>query len=67
EQLREEIGEGKRWWALRRCGDQWVYNYVNPTYLSLTSVTSGKGPTLELPISLSMLNGDPLYTQTPGY
>ena len=67
EQLREEIGEGKRWWALRRCGDQWVYNYVNPTYLSLASVNSGKGPTLELPISVSMLNLDPLYTQTPGY
>ncbi|OIR12229.1 SusD family protein [mine drainage metagenome] len=67
EQLREEIGEGKRWWSLRRCGDQWVYNYVNPTYLSLATVTSGKGPTLELPISLSMLNNDPLYTQTPGY
>ena len=67
EQLREEIGEGKRWWALRRCGDQWVYNYVNPIYLSLATVTSGKGPTLELPISTGMLNLDPLYTQTPGY
>ena len=67
EQLREEIGEGKRWWALRRCGDQWVYNYINPTYLSEATVTSGKGPTLELPISTGMLNLDPLYTQTPGY
>ena len=67
EQLREEIGEGKRWWALRRCGDQWVYNYVDPKYLSEATVTSGKGPTLELPISVGMLNLDPLYTQTPGY
>jgi starch-binding outer membrane protein, SusD/RagB family len=67
EQLREEIGEGKRWWALRRCGDQWVFNYVNPNYLSPATVSSGKGPTLELPISISMLNFDPLYTQTPGY
>lgn len=67
EQLREEIGEGKRWWALRRCGDQWVYNYINPAYLSQATVTSGKGPTLELPISTGMLNLDPLYTQTPGY
>ena len=67
EQLREEIGEGKRWWALRRSGDQWVYNYVNPTYLSEATVTSGKGPTLELPISVQMLNLDPLYSQTPGY
>ncbi len=67
EQLREEIGEGKRWWTLRRCGDQWVYNYVNPIYLSEATVTSGKGPTLELPISVTMLNLDPLYKQTPGY
>ena len=67
EQLREEIGEGKRWWALRRCGDKWVYNYVNPAYLSEATVNSGKGPTLELPISVSMLNLDPLYKQTPGY
>ena len=67
EQLREEIGEGKRWWALRRNGDKWVYNYINPAYLSEATVTSGKGPTLELPISTGMLNLDPLYTQTPGY
>jgi starch-binding outer membrane protein, SusD/RagB family len=67
EQLREEIGEGKRWWALRRAGDKWVFNYINPNYLSPATVSSGKGPTLELPISTSMLNFDPLYTQTPGY
>jgi hypothetical protein len=67
EQLREEIAEGKRWWALRRCGDQWVYNYVNPVYLSPATITSGNGPTLELPISVTMLNLDPLYKQTPGY
>ncbi|MDE3236871.1 MAG: RagB/SusD family nutrient uptake outer membrane protein [Bacteroidota bacterium] len=67
EQLREFIGEGKRWWALRRAGDKWVFAYVDPKYLSPATVNSGKGPTLELPISLSMLNNDPLYTQTPGY
>lgn len=67
EQLFEEIGEGKRWWALRRAGDKWVFNYINPNYLSPATVSSGKGPTLELPISVSMLNFDPLYTQTPGY
>lgn len=67
EQLREFIGEGKRWWALRRAGDKWVYNYVSPTYLSAATVASGKGPTLELPITTTMLNSDPLYTQTPGY
>ncbi len=46
---------------------RWVYNYVNPAYLSAGTVSSGKGPTLELPISVSMLNLDPLYKQTPGY
>ncbi|HVZ24496.1 MAG TPA: RagB/SusD family nutrient uptake outer membrane protein [Sediminibacterium sp.] len=67
EQLREFIGEGKRWWALRRAGDKWVFSYVDAKYLSPATVNSGKGPTLELPISLSMLNSDPLYTQTAGY
>ncbi len=67
ERLREFIGEGKRWWDLRRAGDQWVYNYINPIYLSPATVISGHGPTLELPISMSMLNNDPLLTQTKGY
>ena len=67
EQLREFIGEGKRWYALRRAGDQWVFHYIKPSYLSQATVTSGKGPTLQLPIPVSMLSGDPTLTQTPGY
>lgn len=67
EYLREFIGEGKRWWALRRAGDQYVFANINPAYLSPATVSSGKGPTLLLPISVSMLNNDPLLTQTPGY
>ncbi len=67
EQLREFIGEGKRWWALRRAGDKWVFAYVDPKYLSPATVSSGKGPTFLLPISTGMLNNDPLLTQTPGY
>jgi starch-binding outer membrane protein, SusD/RagB family len=62
EYLREFIGEGKRWWALRRAGDQYVYANVNPAYLSPTSTAK-----LLLPISTSMINNDPLLTQTPGY
>ncbi|HUS01853.1 MAG TPA: RagB/SusD family nutrient uptake outer membrane protein [Chitinophagaceae bacterium] len=62
EYLREFIGEGKRWWALRRAGDQYVYANINPAYLSLTSTAK-----LLLPISTSMINNDPLLTQTPGY
>ncbi|SIO49675.1 RagB/SusD family nutrient uptake outer membrane protein [Chitinophaga niabensis] len=62
EYLREFIGEGKRWWALRRAGDTYVYNNVNPAYLSVASSYK-----LLLPISLGMLNSDPLLKQTFGY
>lgn len=62
EYLKEFIGEGKRWWALRRAGDAYVYKNINSTYLSATTTAK-----LLLPISTSMLNNDPLLTQTPGY
>lgn len=62
EYLREFIGEGKRWWALRRAGDSYVYANINPAYLSPSSAAK-----FLLPISMSMLNADPLLTQTPGY
>ncbi|MFY8165578.1 MAG: RagB/SusD family nutrient uptake outer membrane protein, partial [Sediminibacterium sp.] len=62
EYLREFVGEGKRWWALRRAGDAYVYKNIKTTYLS--STTTAK---MLLPISTSMLNNDPLLTQTPGY
>jgi hypothetical protein len=62
EYLREFIGEGKRWWALRRAGDTYVYANVNPVYLSASTTAK-----LLLPISTTMLNNDPLLTQTPGY
>ncbi|MGZ3951874.1 MAG: RagB/SusD family nutrient uptake outer membrane protein, partial [Flavisolibacter sp.] len=62
EYLREFIGEGKRWWALRRAGDAYVYAAIKPAYLSPTTVAK-----LLLPISTSMIANDPLLTQTPGY
>ena len=62
EYLKEFIGEGKRWWALRRAGDTYVYANINPTYLSPVSTAK-----LLLPISTSMLNNDPLLIQTQGY
>lgn len=62
ENLREFIGEGKRWWALRRAGDSYVYANIKPAYLSPTSTAK-----LLLPISVSMMNGDPTLTQTEGY
>ncbi len=62
EYLREFIGEGKRWWALRRAGDVFVYSNIKNTYLSPTSTAK-----MLLPISTSMLNNDPLLVQTTGY
>lgn len=67
EGLREFIGEGKRWWSLRRAGDQYVFDNIDSKYLSPATVASGNGPTLELPITLGMLNNNPLLKQTPGY
>jgi hypothetical protein len=62
EYLREFIGEGKYWWALRRAGDTYVYARINPAYLSSTSTAK-----LLLPITTGMINNDPLLQQTPGY
>lgn len=62
EYLREFIGEGKRWWALRRAGDSYVYAAIKPAYLSASSTAK-----MLLPISISMMNNDPLLKQTPGY
>ncbi|MEO6289672.1 MAG: RagB/SusD family nutrient uptake outer membrane protein [Ginsengibacter sp.] len=62
ESLREFIGEGKRWWALRRAGDSYVYANINAAFLSPSSTAK-----FLLPISSGMLNNDPLLTQTTGY
>lgn len=62
EYMREFIGEGKYWWAERRAGDSYVYARINPAYLSPTSTAK-----LLLPISMSMMNNDPLLKQTAGY
>jgi hypothetical protein len=62
EYLREFIAEGKRWWALRRAGDLYVYANLNPTYFSPTTTAK-----FLLPLSQSMLIADPLLKQTVGY
>ncbi len=62
EYLREFIAEGKRWWALRRAGDSYVYANMNPTYFSPTTTAK-----FLLPLSMAMLQADPLLTQTVGY
>ena len=62
ENLREFIGEGKRWFALRRAGDAFVYANLSPTYFSPSTAAK-----FLLPLSVGMLTADPLLTQTPGY
>lgn len=62
EYLKEFIAEGKRWWALRRAGDAYVYANLNPVYFSPTSTAK-----FLLPLSQAMLTNDPLLTQTAGY
>ena len=62
EYQREFIGEGRYWWAERRAGDTYVYDRIDPKYL-----TPAQAYKLLLPISVSMLNSDPKLRQTPGY
>lgn len=62
EDLREFIGEGKRWFSLRRAGDSYVYANINPAYLNPSSTAK-----FLLPLSMAMLNADPLLRQTAGY
>lgn len=62
EYLREFIGEGRRWWALRRAGDSYVYANISSIYLSPSTTAK-----FLLPLSIGMLTADPLLKQTPGY
>ena len=61
ERLYEFIGEGKRWFDLRRAGDEWVFKYIK--FLEPTT-DSYK---LLLPVTREMISRNPLLTQTPGY
>ncbi|HOM41037.1 MAG TPA: RagB/SusD family nutrient uptake outer membrane protein [Bacteroidales bacterium] len=61
ERLYEFIAEGKRWWDLRRAGDNWVFannKYLNPATDAYK---------LLYPLTRDMLGRNPLLTQTPGY
>ncbi|WP_034044603.1 RagB/SusD family nutrient uptake outer membrane protein [Wocania ichthyoenteri] len=60
ERYKEFIGEGKRWWDLRRAGDSFVIN--NVSFLS-----SGDEYKLLLPITEDMIGRNPLLDQTFGY
>ena len=60
ERYKEFIGEGKRWWDLRRAGNSNVIE--NISFLS-----PGDEYKLVLPITLDMIGRNPLLDQTPGY
>lgn len=60
ERMKEFIGEGKRWWDLRRAGDKWVI--MNNKYLDASQTYK-----LVLPISEDMMGRNPLLEQTEGY
>ncbi|MFD0799184.1 RagB/SusD family nutrient uptake outer membrane protein [Maribacter chungangensis] len=60
ERYKEFIGEGKRWWDLRRAGSNYVIenvSFLNP----------GDEFKLLLPITTDMLGRNPALVQTPGY
>lgn len=60
ERYKEFIGEGKRWWDLRRAGNSFAIDniqFLNP----------GDEYKLILPITLDMIGRNPMLTQTVGY
>ncbi|MBO9618329.1 MAG: SusD family outer membrane lipoprotein NanU [Niabella sp.] len=59
ERFYEFILEGKRWYDLRRMGDQYVYAHTN--------ILPGDSYKLLWPIDRNTLTNNRLLTQTPGY
>lgn len=60
ERYKEFIGEGKRWWDLRRAGDSFVYD-------NISFISTSNSHLLLLPITNGMIGRNPLLEQTPGY
>ena len=60
ERLKEFIGEGKRWWDLRRAGDSFVFEEIE-------ALDPSEAYKLELPITQDMIANNPLLEQTEGY
>lgn len=60
ERYKEFIGEGKRWWDLRRAGDSFVIDNVS-------FLNPGDEYKLILPITQDMIGRNPLLDQTTGY
>ena len=60
ERYKEFIGEGKRWWDLRRAGNSFVLD-------NISFLNPGDEYKLVLPITTDMIGRNPLLEQTPGY
>lgn len=60
ERYKEFIGEGKRWWDLRRAGDSFVID-------NISFLNPGDEYKLALPITTDMIGRNPLLDQTFGY
>jgi len=60
ERYKEFIGEGKRWWDLRRAGNSFVIDNVS-------FLNPGEEFKLLLPITNDMIGRNPLLVQTAGY
>ncbi|HUH46454.1 MAG TPA: RagB/SusD family nutrient uptake outer membrane protein [Arenibacter sp.] len=60
ERYKEFIGEGKRWWDLRRAGDSFVID-------NISFLNPGDEYKLVLPITTDMIGRNPLLDQTFGY
>lgn len=60
ERYKEFIGEGKRWWDLRRAGNSFVFDNIE--FLS-----TGDDYKLLLPITTDMIGRNPLLEQTVGW
>src|SRR5699024_6835719 len=60
ERLKEFIGEGKRWWDLRRAGNNFVFE-------SIDNLEPSDAYKLLLPITPGMIGNNPALEQTPGY
>lgn len=60
ERLKEFIGEGKRWWDLRRAGGSFIFDEIE-------TLEASEAYKLELPITQGMISNNPLLEQTEGY
>ena len=60
ERYKEFIGEGKRWWDLRRAGNSFVID-------NISFLNPGDEYKLLLPITQDMIGRNPLLDQTTGY